>query len=431
VSLEDPAMPQSPHDAFDARVDRLRRLHSGRFSDLARCIGQRPETDLRFGDFSGCRFEGDDVRGFDFTGCDLGGATFERARIEGAKFDGARLDPGALRRAADYDSFLKADVARKASTRHRLNTSRFRDFAIFREAPFAPEMVVIPAGEFMMGSDRSDTEIQGDDKASYDELASDEGKRLTRIPWRFAMGRYPVTFEEYDVFTDATDRERLTDRGWGRARRPVINVSPEEARAYIDWLNKKLGSEAYRLPLEAEWEYVCRAGTNTRRWWGDSWDPKQANGAQNFEGGRTSLVDQSPPNPWGLRDMIGNVLERCAGRFDDFRNRHSQYEINATPASLRRQETDDIQERDDIEEIWRLEEELAELRAKDLPNVDERRRIPKLFGDIERLKRMYRYRGVLRGGSWADQPNALRSASRVQDDSYHEGCVGFRLYRTL
>ena len=223
----------------------------------------------RFGDFSGCRFDGDVVRGFDFTGCDLTGATFLRAQIEHAKFDCTRLDARALQKAADYAAYLKADVARDPAERHRVIPSRLRDLAIFREAPFAPEMVVIAAGEFMMGCDLGDEKLAEDDKAWDKEIVPGQGKRLMRIPRCFAIGRYPVTFQEYDVFCEAEKREKAEDEGWGRERRPVININWNDAQAFVAWLNVRLGGAAYRLPSETEWEYACRAGTSTRRWWGE------------------------------------------------------------------------------------------------------------------------------------------------------------------
>ena len=76
----------------------------------------------------------------------------------------------------------------------------------------------------------------------------------------FALSKYEVTFEEYDAFTDATRRGRADDEGWGRGRRPVINVSWHGAVAYAAWLSSQTG-KTYRLPSEAEWEYAARAGT--------------------------------------------------------------------------------------------------------------------------------------------------------------------------
>ncbi len=122
------------------------------------------------------------------------------------------------------------------------------------EAP-GPEMVSIPRGKFRMG------DIQG--SSSPDERPV----RSVRIPRPFAMGRYEVTFEEYDVFARAIGREQLADRGWGRGRQPVINVSWKDAVAYAEWLSEQTGKR-YRLPTEAEWEYAARAGKETIYWVG-------------------------------------------------------------------------------------------------------------------------------------------------------------------
>ncbi len=124
-----------------------------------------------------------------------------------------------------------------------------------------PEMVSIPRGEFRMG------DIQGSGDADERPVHS------VRIPRPFAMGRCEVTFDKYNVFARATGREQPADEGWGRGRRPVINVSWEDARAYAQWLSERTGKR-YRLPTEAEWEYAARAGTSYLRFWGD--DPSQA-----------------------------------------------------------------------------------------------------------------------------------------------------------
>jgi formylglycine-generating enzyme required for sulfatase activity len=131
-----------------------------------------------------------------------------------------------------------------------------------------PDMVWLPGGTFTMGDDKSN---QSDEKPVHPVTLS-----------HFAVGKYPVTFEEYDVFCDATGREKPKDEGWGRSRRPVIYVSWDDAVAYCDWLSKQTGQE-YRLLTEAQWEYGCRAGSDTAWCFGDAetlllWDNSQAYG---------------------------------------------------------------------------------------------------------------------------------------------------------
>jgi formylglycine-generating enzyme required for sulfatase activity len=162
-------------------------------------------------------------------------------------------------------------------------------------------MVVPEAGAvhhitFLMGSPKSEG-------GRYD----DEGpQHRVTIDYRFAIGRYPVTFNEYDHFCDITKRKKPDDQGWDRGRQPVINVSWRDAQAYVAWLAKETG-KPYRLPSEAEWEYACRAGTATRYAFGDEITGKKAN----FGGtvGTTTEVGAYPANAWGLHDMHGNVWE--------------------------------------------------------------------------------------------------------------------------
>lgn len=132
----------------------------------------------------------------------------------------------------------------------------------------------------------------------------------------FAIGQYPVTFAEYDAFCEATGREQPNDHGWGRGRRPVINISWEDAMAYAAWLSTQTGAP-YRLPAEAEWEYACRAGTPTRYCFGND-----ARGLGDYAwfagnaGGQTHPVGEKRPNPWGLYDRHGNVWEWTGSMYD-------------------------------------------------------------------------------------------------------------------
>ena len=168
----------------------------------------------------------------------------------------------------------------------------FRDF----DALWCPEMVVIPSGEFMMGSPEGE---EGREEAEWPQ-------HLVMIGYSLAVGSYPVTFEEYDHFARVTGRELPSDEGWGRGRSPAINISWVDARAYTEWLSLEF-VRPYRLLSEAEWEYACRAGSTTRYWWGDEITPENANYGDDV--GKTSEVGAYPANPWGLYDTHGNVWE--------------------------------------------------------------------------------------------------------------------------
>jgi formylglycine-generating enzyme required for sulfatase activity len=173
----------------------------------------------------------------------------------------------------------------------------FRD--ILKDGSQGPEMVVIPAGRFRMG------DIQG---GGYKDEKPVHGVTMARS---FAMGRFPVTFAEYDPFAEATERAPPNDAGWGRGNRPVINVSWEDALAYAEWLSEQTG-KSYRLPTEAEWEYAARAGSDTGYWWGKEIGHNRANCAicgSEWDGKQTAPAGSFEPNPFGLYDTAGNVWE--------------------------------------------------------------------------------------------------------------------------
>src|SRR5258708_1281923 len=124
----------------------------------------------------------------------------------------------------------------------------------------------------------------------------------------FAVGRFAMTFEEWDacVADGGCNGYRPDDDGYGRGRQPVINVSWNDAKAYVAWLARKTG-RVYRLLSESEREYVTRAGTTTPYWWGSSISTRQANydgtktkGSKGEFRGRTLPVESFAPNPWGL-----------------------------------------------------------------------------------------------------------------------------------
>ena len=236
----------------------------------------------------------------------------------------------------------------------------------FKDADFAPEMVVVPAGEFWMGS--KDAEGDPDERPRH---------KVT-IPKPFAVGRYAVTFDEWDAAVAGGGvQHKPSDQGWGRGGRPVIDVSWEDAQAYIKWLSSKTG-QPHRLLSEAEWEYCCRAGTETAYSFGNSITKAQAQFSEGSYGsaGKTVEAGSFPANSFGLYDMHGNVWEWCQDCWNE--NYH-----NAPADGL----------------AWTT-------------------------GD--------RGRRVLRGGSWYDCPRYLRSADRSWNGADNRGnSCGFRLARTL
>jgi formylglycine-generating enzyme required for sulfatase activity len=153
----------------------------------------------------------------------------------------------------------------------------------------------------------------------------------------------------------------------------VINVSWDDAKAYVGWLSAQTG-HPYRLLSEAEWEYACRAGTRTRFWWGDEITPENANYGINV--GKTSEVGRYPANPFGLCDMHGNVWEWVEDGW------HDSYDGAPNDGSA-----------------W-------------IAGEDSRR--------------------VLRGGSWIELSGSQRSACRLWYDSGDRNYfLGFRVARTL
>ncbi len=160
-------------------------------------------------------------------------------------------------------------------------------------------MVLVPGGQFNMGEKGSNFTV---------ELAA------------FLLGKYAVTFEEYDLFCDKTKRKKPDDAGWGRGRRPVVNVTWQDAVDYCNWLSEETGAP-FRLPTEAEWEYAARGGekgakdhfTNA-----GSNDVDEVGWYRENSGGKPHPVGGKPPNQLGLYDMSGNVWEWCADWYGDY-----------------------------------------------------------------------------------------------------------------
>ncbi len=174
----------------------------------------------------------------------------------------------------------------------------------FRDCPECPEMVVVPAGEFFMGSPENEIGHSHPQEDPYHKV-------FVRQP--YAIGKYEVTFDEWDacVADGGCGGYRPNDVGWGRGSRPVIFISFEDAVAYTKWLSRKTGA-SYRLPSEAEWEYAARGGTMTPFHFGMTLNKDQAAfGAHVIHGPRnhTMPVGSFPPNAFGLHDVHGNVAE--------------------------------------------------------------------------------------------------------------------------
>lgn len=218
---------------------------------------------------------------------------------------------------------------------------------IFKDCPDCPEMTIIPAGSFHMGTPYSVTQAEG---VPAKRAKRERPVHAVSVEQAFALGTFEITRRQYGLFVKATGHagsggckywtgdkfEIAATKGWRDPgyqqtdRHPVVCVSWDDANAYIAWLSDKTG-KAYRLPSEAEWEYAARAGTGTARFWGH--DPAAAcryanvfdrDGAKSGEFPtmaphpchdgyeQTAPVGHFKPNAFGLFDTAGNVWEWTA-----------------------------------------------------------------------------------------------------------------------
>ena len=167
---------------------------------------------------------------------------------------------------------------------------------VFRDCPDCDELVVVPSGEFDMGSNES---------------PSESPPHRVAIPQPFAIGRREVTFAQWDLCVKAGScKYTPSDHGWGRGERPVIDVAWDDVKDYIGWLSQKAG-RAYRLPSEAEWEYAARAGAASAYWWGKDVGSGHAKCADcgGDPAPQTVPTGSFRPNPFGLFDTAGNAAE--------------------------------------------------------------------------------------------------------------------------
>jgi formylglycine-generating enzyme required for sulfatase activity len=278
---------------------------------------------------------------------------FERAEIERAKADASRVqaqnekqeaearraqeraqreaaEQRAAQEKAKREELEHAEIERAKAESARAQAQKEKQEAearraqrnpghVFQNLPITPQMVVLPSGGFLMGSIAS-TGFIGSLASFVNGLKNEGPQHKVIIAYQLAMGRYPVTFEEWDAcianggIRYVNKEHRTSDMGWGRGKRPVINVSWNEVQLYIAWLNTKIGLAAddptrYRLPSEAEWEYACRAGSQTKWCFGDDVDQLSEYALFGEWNGRTQPVGQKKANRFGLYDMHGNVKE--------------------------------------------------------------------------------------------------------------------------
>lgn len=255
------------------------------------------------------------------------------------------------------------------------------DLSAIRDGDFAPELIVLPQGDFMMGSPEPERRWAIEHGELKEWLDRETPQHRVRMGYRVAVGRYPVTFAEWDRYAedDRWHRSRDVepyiprDQGWGRGKRPVINVSWDDVQGYLGWLSGKTGRR-YRLLSEAEWEYACRAGTTTAYHVGPGVTHYDANFGKKV--GKTVDVGSYTANDWGLCDMHGNVCEWVQDCWND-----------------------DYEGAPDDGSAW-------------------------TSGDCARR--------VLRGGSWLFSPASARSASRGQyDKGNRDHLSGFRVASSL
>lgn len=224
-------------------------------------------------------------------------------------------------------------IALQTNAAHALGLSdiHFRD--TLADGTAAPMLAVIPAGTFEYGAAPMET-----------APAQDRPRRTALIERGFAIGVFPVTTEEFEVYSRATGWRRRVELVWLSGRKPVINIRQTDARDYCAWLSQQTG-QRYRLPTEQEWEYACRAGSSSAYPQGDRITPAEAlyNTSQGYDAARPKRprllsrcfvrcgameAGRLHPNRWGLYDMTGNVWEFTASPWT--RDHASQPERSAS-----------------------------------------------------------------------------------------------------
>jgi formylglycine-generating enzyme required for sulfatase activity len=297
-------------------------------------------------------------------------ATVDRGEMTGSLESRHASDVKLFLEGSAADAAAKAAAAKVASAAAAQAEAARAGQDAARIKALTPELVTIPAGTFSMGSPWSES-----------GRSFSEAPQHTVQVKSFELSKYPVTFEQWDgcVADGGCNAYQPIDQGWGRGRQPVINVSWDDAQAYVAWLSAKT-KEGFRLPSEAEWEYAARAGSTTARYWGEAIGSGNAN--CNGCGGpadprRAAPVGSFKPNAFGLHDMLGNVWQLTQ---DCWRDNYRDAAADAAP--------------------W-----------QGAPNCSQR---------------------IVRGGSWIRDASFARSAERLwvapTDRNY---TLGFRVARSV
>jgi formylglycine-generating enzyme required for sulfatase activity len=280
-------------------------------------------------------------------------------------------------------TFIGANAADSSSSARPLTSAeeqKLQPKDEFQECANCPRMVVVPVGEFQMGTAANETDALIKEYVEVSEkwFRSENPQHKVFIPKPFAVGKFEVTFAEWDACVSDGGCKHKPETEWGRGRQPVMRVSWDDiTKEYLPWLREKTGKE-YRLLSEAEWEYAARAGTTTAFSTGQGITKKQAQFSEGTGGsaGKTVEVGSFPANAFGLHDMHGNVWEWVEDCWND------NYNGALTDSSAR------------------------------------------TIGECGRR--------VVRGGSWNYFPWGLRSANRYwHSTGYQDYRFGFRLARTL
>ncbi len=280
----------------------------------------------------------------------------------------------------NHSALVRLDLATPPITLSDLKRGQ-----VFKHCEACPEMTIVAPGTYRMGS-----------PASHPIRAENETPaHSVTINHRFAIGTFEITFDQWAAcVSDGACKQKPNDFLFGRATRPVIDVSwADITEDYLPWLRTKTG-QPYRLPTEAEWEYAARAGTQTPYATGAVLNKASANTngryvikpkkGQNIQA--TCPVGSFKPNPWGLYDMHGNVWEWVADCW------HKSY--NGAPKNG---------------SAWSAGCQSIKSANKDIVNLR-----------------------IQRGGSWYAPTSYARSASRRAMATEHRGIyTGFRLALTL